>query len=121
MWPSAPDPDLAGPSAARMRPDRVPLPGPTTAGSKAEACPWSSIPRISDARQAEAWSTLRAARNRAIAQKAAMLATWQSPTRSFVEPPAGFALNSLPALDQSAKDLQLFLSTNKDVIQEPNQ
>lgn len=58
--------------------------------------------------------------DRAITQRAAMLASWQSPTRSFVEPPAGFALNSLPALDQSAKDLQLFLSANNDVIKEPN-
>lgn len=59
--------------------------------------------------------------DRAITQRAAILASWQSPTRSFMDQPAGFALNSLPALDQSAKDLQLFLSTNNDVIKEPNQ
>jgi hypothetical protein len=40
---------------------------------------------------------------------AALLSRWQSPTSSFMESPSSVRLNSLPELNQSAKDLESFL------------
>lgn len=40
---------------------------------------------------------------------AALLSSWQSPTNSLMESPSRVSFNSLPQLDQSAKDLESFL------------
>ena len=44
---------------------------------------------------------------------AVALSTWKSPTAIFMESPSGFEINSLPQLNQAAKELQLFLPTNR--------
>jgi hypothetical protein len=41
--------------------------------------------------------------------QAELLSSWQSPTQSFLESPSSTAFNSLPQLNQSAKDLESFL------------
>ena len=41
------------------------------------------------------------------------LSTWKSPTTIFMELPAGSEINSLPQLNQAAKELQLFLPNNR--------
>jgi hypothetical protein len=51
----------------------------------------------------------RTARPRQIITDAALLSRWQSPTRSFMETPSVPVFNSLPELNQSAKDLESFL------------
>ena len=50
--------------------------------------------------------------------EAALLSRWQSPTQNFMQSPSSVSLNSLPQLNQSAKDLESFLP-NK--IKELNQ
>ena len=40
---------------------------------------------------------------------AALLSRWQSPTQSFMQSPSVLGFNSLPQLNQSAKDLESFL------------
>jgi hypothetical protein len=42
-------------------------------------------------------------------REAALLSRWQSPTQNFMQSPASVSFNSLPQLDQSAKDLESFL------------
>jgi hypothetical protein len=44
---------------------------------------------------------------------AALLSRWQSPTSTFMESPSSVRLNSLPELNQSAKDLESFLKESK--------
>jgi hypothetical protein len=44
-----------------------------------------------------------------ILQQAAMLASWKSPTESFVASPIRSGFESLPQLNESVKDLQSFL------------
>jgi hypothetical protein len=46
---------------------------------------------------------------RAIITDAALLSSWQSPTSSLMKSPSGVSFSSLPQLNQSAKDLELFL------------
>ena len=49
-----------------------------------------------------------------------LLSNWQSPTQSFMQAPAS-VFNSLPQLNQSAKDLESFLPKNNEVMKESNQ
>ena len=44
-----------------------------------------------------------------VLREAALLSRWQSPTQNFMQSPSSVSLNSLPQLDQSAKDLESFL------------
>ena len=55
----------------------------------------------------------RPQREPALAQQAAMLANWKSPTENFMTSPTRSVFNSLPQLDESAKDLESFLSTKE--------
>ena len=57
----------------------------------------------------------RPSREPAIEQQAAMLANWKSPTANFMTSPTRSAFNSLPQLNESAKDLESFLSTNESL------
>jgi hypothetical protein len=47
--------------------------------------------------------------DRHIFSEAALLSRWQSPTQNFMQSPSRVSFNSLPQLDQSAKDLKSFL------------
>ena len=58
--------------------------------------------------------------DRRIATEAALLSSWQSPTQQFMSSPTDLALGSLPALNQSAKDLESFLSKNNEIMKESN-
>ena len=58
---------------------------------------------------------------RVLTREAAMLASWKSPTEKFMEFPTSFVLNSLPQLNQSVQDLQLFLPKNNELMKESNQ
>jgi len=58
---------------------------------------------------------------RTLEQRAAMLASWQSPTGKFLESPTGSVFNSLPQLNQSVKDLESFLPKDKESMKESNQ
>ena len=64
--------------------------------------------------------TRRQAVVRSIATEAASLSSWQSPTQQFMASPTDLALGSLPALNQSAKDLESFLSKNSEIMKESN-
>lgn len=64
--------------------------------------------------------TRRQAVDRTIATEAALLSSWQSPTQQFMASPTDLALGSLPALNQSAKDLESFLSKNSEIMKESN-
>jgi hypothetical protein len=44
-----------------------------------------------------------------VLSEAALLSRWQSPTQSFMQSPSSVSFNSLPQLNQSAKDLESFL------------
>jgi len=46
---------------------------------------------------------------RALEQQAALLASWKSPTENFVTSPTSSGFDSLPQLNEAAKDLQSFL------------
>jgi hypothetical protein len=52
--------------------------------------------------------------------EAALLSRWQSPTQNFMQSPSSVSFNSLPQLNQSAKDLESFLPKNEG-IKESNQ
>jgi len=54
-------------------------------------------------------------------QQAAMLANWHSPTDTFMASPSASVFNSLPQLNQSAKDLESFLPKNSQSMKESNQ
>ena len=58
--------------------------------------------------------------DRSIRTEAASLSSWQSPTQQFMASPTDLALGSLPALNQSAKDLESFLSKNSEIMKESN-
>ena len=58
--------------------------------------------------------------DRSIATEAALLSSWESPTQRFMASPTDIALGSLPALNQSAKDLESFLSKNSEIMKESN-
>ena len=53
--------------------------------------------------------------------EAALLSRWQSPTQNFMQSPSSVSFNSLPQLNQSAKDLESFLPKNDKRIKESNQ
>ena len=53
--------------------------------------------------------------------EAALLSSWQSPTESFMQSPSSVSLNSLPQLNQSAKDLESFLPKDNGQTKERNQ
>jgi len=53
--------------------------------------------------------------------EAALLSQWQSPTQSFMESRSVPVFNSLPQLDQSAKELESFLPKNNELLKESNQ
>lgn len=48
-------------------------------------------------------------RQRSVLTEAALLSRWQSPTQNFMQSPSSVSFNSLPQLNQSAKDLESFL------------
>jgi hypothetical protein len=48
-------------------------------------------------------------RQRSVLSEAALLSRWQSPTQNFMQSPSSVSFNSLPQLNQSAKDLESFL------------
>lgn len=48
--------------------------------------------------------------DRVVISEAALLSSWQSPTQNFMQSPSSVSFNSLPQLNQSAKDLESFLS-----------
>ncbi len=50
--------------------------------------------------------------DRRLATEAALLSSWQSPTQLFMTSQTDLALDSLPQLNQSVKDLESFLSKN---------
>jgi len=52
---------------------------------------------------------------------ATLLSRWQSPTQNFMQSPSSVSFNSLPQLDQSAKDLESFLPKNNELLKESNQ
>lgn len=49
----------------------------------------------------------------AVVQNAVALSAWQSPTYTLMESSAASLLNALPALNDSAKDLESYLSNNE--------
>ena len=59
-------------------------------------------------------------RQRTLMTEAALLSNWQSPTQRFMQAPASVALDSLPQLNQSAKDLESFLSKKDEIMKESN-
>ena len=59
--------------------------------------------------------------DRSITTEAALLSSWQSPTQQFMASPTSVALGSFPSLNQSAKDLESFLSKNSEIMKESNQ
>lgn len=63
--------------------------------------PSRSSRRRSDARRQQ--------QERALQRRAAMLASWKSPTENFMTSPTASAFNSLPQLNESVKELQSFL------------
>lgn len=78
----------------------------------------------------ESTQTARPRKKRVIRQRqsdnvfseAALLSRWQSPTQNFMQSPSSVSFNSLPQLNQSAKDLQSFLpKNNNEGIKESNQ
>jgi hypothetical protein len=50
---------------------------------------------------------------RAVVQNAAVLSKWQSPTDTLMKSSVASLLNALPALNESAKDLESYLSNNE--------
>ena len=53
--------------------------------------------------------------------QATVLSNWQSPTNILLSSPTAAVLSSLPQLNQSARDLELFLPKNNDVMKESKQ
>ncbi len=51
----------------------------------------------------------RTIRQRSVLSEATLLSRWQSPTQNFMLSPTSVSFNSLPQLNQSAKDLESFL------------
>jgi hypothetical protein len=56
-----------------------------------------------------------------IFSEAALFSRWQSPTQDFMQSPSSVSFNSLPQLNQSAKDLESFLPKDNGQIKERNQ
>lgn len=49
------------------------------------------------------------------------LSNWESPTSTFLQSPTASAFAALPQLNQSARDLEMFLPKNNEVIKESKQ
>jgi hypothetical protein len=64
---------------------------------------------------------VRQRRPDSVFSEATLLSRWQSPTQNFMQSPSSVSFNSLPQLDQSAKDLESFLPKNNGPIKESNQ
>ena len=56
-----------------------------------------------------------------VLREATLLSRWQSPTQNFMQSPSSVSFNSLPQLNQSAKDLESFLPKNNERQKEWNQ
>ena len=54
-------------------------------------------------------------------QESTTLANWQSPTNIFLQSPTAIALSSLPQLNQSARELEMFLPKNNEMMKESKQ
>lgn len=48
----------------------------------------------------------------------ASLSNWESPTSVFLQSPTAFALSALPQLNQSARELEMFLTNNNEGTKE---
>jgi hypothetical protein len=57
---------------------------------------------------------------RFVTTEAAQLSRWQSPTQSFMQSPTSTRFDSLPQLNQSAKDLESFLPKMNEMKKESN-
>ena len=57
---------------------------------------------------------------RVVPIEVAQLSRWQSPTQSFMQSPTAMNLNSLPQLNQSARDLESFLPKTNEMKKESN-
>ena len=86
--------------------------------SPVKLVPVSQRERIQLSRQANIARRRRAERK--IANQAAMLSRWQSPTQFYIESPTDLMLSSLPLLNQSVKDLESFLPKNNEIMKESN-
>lgn len=64
---------------------------------------------------------VRKRQNAGVFNDATLLSRWQSPTQNFMQSPSSVSFNSLPQLDQSAKDLESFLPKNNELLKESNQ
>ena len=53
--------------------------------------------------------------------EAALLSSWQSPTKIFMQSPTAVNFSSLPQLNQSVKELKQFLPRNTELTKESNQ
>ena len=53
--------------------------------------------------------------------EAALLSSWQSPTRIFMQSPTAVNFSSLPQLNQSVEQLKQFLPRNTELTKESNQ
>jgi hypothetical protein len=58
--------------------------------------------------------TVRQRQSDNVYTEAALLSQWQSPTQNFMQSPSSVSFNSLPQLNQSAKDLESFLPKPKE-------
>lgn len=58
--------------------------------------------------------------DRSVMAEARLLSNWQSPTQRFMQSPAAVALDSLPQLNQSVKDLESFLPKKTEIMKESN-
>ena len=56
-----------------------------------------------------------------VISEAALLSSWQSPTQNFMQSPSSVSFNSLPQLNESAKELESFLPKDNGQIKERNQ
>jgi hypothetical protein len=100
----------------------VPLQTPATILAVARVPePYEMDSVIRPRRQRQKRSTRQRQTERALMREAAMLSSWQSPTQKFMESPTSFSLNSIPQLNQSVQELQLFLPKNNELMKESNQ
>ena len=93
----------------------------------AQTIPVTSVPRPEQFLSAErkTFPRRRLVRQRqtkrVTTEESTTLANWQSPTSLFLQSPTTLALSSLPQLNQSARDLELFLPKNKETTKESKQ
>jgi hypothetical protein len=95
-----------------------------------QVIPTTSAPRVLQPDQPLSAASKNVVRPRRLARRqtertaireAEMLSNWQSPTNILLNSPTVSVLNSLPQLNQSAKDLEQFLPKNNEVIKESKQ